>query len=289
MKTEEFKNYLEEIEKLKPSTVDDNVKNIVRFGVWATEQNFADITHINYTEILLYVQQLKTQALSTSTINIRLNSIRKYYEYLKHIDLIDKNPAKKIFIKGAVKKIIHNPLTYTELEALYNEFAKPREHRESKHKAAHERNTIIVGLMIWQGLHSGELDKIKMNDVNLNEGQIYIPGTARSNGRKLKLESKQIITLHKYITETKFDTEKLFPCHPHNTMQHIAGQLKGINQVVKNAGHIRASVILHWLRVYDKRTVQYMLGHRWISSTEHYEVQELTGLTDLLKQHHPFS
>lgn len=289
MKTEEFRNYLETIEKLKPSTVNDNVKNVQRFNTWAMEQNFTDITHINYTEILLYIQHLKTQALNTSTINIRLNSIRKYYEYLKHIDLIDKNPAKKIIIKGGVKKIIHNPLTYTELEALYTEFAKPREHREAKHKAVHERNTIIVGLMIWQGVHSGELKKITINDVNLNEGQIYIPGTARSNGRKLKLESKQIITLHKYITETKFDTEILFPCYLYNTVQSITEQLKGINQAVKNAGHIRASVILHWLRMYDKRTVQYMLGHRWISSTEHYEVQELTGLTDLLKQHHPFS
>lgn len=289
MKTEGFKNYLETIEKLKPSTVNDNVKNIERFGAWAVEQKFIDITHINYTEILLYVQELKSRSLSTSTINIQLNSIRKYYEYLKHIDLIEKNPAKKVFIKGGVKKIVHNPLTYIELESLYNEFSKLREYRESRHKAVHERNTIIVGLMIWQAVHSGELDKIKINDVNLNEGQIYIPGTARSNGRKLKLESKQIITLHKYITETNFDTEKLFPIHPHNTMQQISSELKGISQSVKNAGHIRASVILHWLRVYDKRTVQYMLGHRWISSTEHYEVQELTGLTDFLKQHHPFA
>lgn len=289
MKTEEFKNYLETIEKLKSSTVNDNVKNIEHFHAWAMEQNLTNIARISYTEILAFVQQLKSKELTVATVNIRLNSIRKYYEYLKHIGLIEKNPAKKIFIKGGVKKIIHNPLTYAELESLYNEFAKPREHREAKHKAAHERNTIIVGLMIWQAVHSGELNKITLNDVNLNEGQIYIPGTARSNGRKLKLESKQIITLHKYITETTFDTEKLFPIHPHSVMQHISSELKGINQAVKNAGHIRASVILHWLRVYDKRTVQYMLGHRWISSTEHYEVQELTGLTDLLTKHHPFS
>ena len=289
MRTEEFKNYLEEIERLKPSTVYDNVKNIERFGVWATEQNFADITHINYTELLMYVQKLKSKPLSTATINIRLNSIRKYYEYLKHIDLIDINPAKKIILKGTVKKIIHNPLTYTELEALYNEYAKPKEYITPRHKAIHERNIIIVGLMIWQAVHAGELNKIEIEHVNLNEGRIYIPRTNRSNSRELKLESKQIITLHKYITETKFESAKLFPCHPHNTVQYILGELKGINQSVKNAAYIRASVILHWLRMYDKRTVQYMLGHKWIGSTENYEVQELTGLTDHLKQHHPFS
>lgn len=289
MKIEEFKDYLIHIQKLRPSTVEGKVKDIHRFSLWAKQENYTDITHLNYTEILSYVQQLKTQSLSISTINIQINSIRNYYEYLKHIDLIDKNPTKKVILKGKIKKIIHNPLTYDQLEALYNEYTKPKEYRQVQHKAAHERNIIIAGLMIWQAVHSGELDKIERSHINLNEGRIYIPGTGRSNSRELKLESRQIITLHKYMTETKFSTDKLIESHAHNTMYYLVSELQGINQAVENAAHIRASVILHWLRMYDKRKVQYMLGHRWISSTEHYQVQELTGLTDHLKQHHPFS
>ena len=64
---------------------------------------------------------------------------------------------------------------------------------------AHQRNIIIVGLLIWQGLHSGELEKLEVNHINLNEGIIYIPSTARSNSRALKLSTQQILTLHSYI------------------------------------------------------------------------------------------
>lgn len=38
-----------------------------------------------------------------------------------------------------------------------------------------------------------------------------------------------------------------------------------------------------------QRQVQYMAGHKWIGSTEHYQVQELDGLIDMLGKHHPFS
>jgi IS1 family transposase len=52
--------------------------------------------------------------------------------------------------------------------------------------------------------------------------------------------------------------------------------------------HIRVSVILNWLRQHNKRQVQYMAGHKYIHSTEMYEVQELESLTDALTKYHPF-
>jgi integrase/recombinase XerD len=245
--------------------------------------------HITYSELLGYVSYLKTKSISIATINIRLNSLRKYYEYLKAEGITESNPARKLYIKGTVKRVIVNPLTYPELEALYVEYSKPKEsYREEKHKRVQQRNSIILGLMIWQGIHSGELDKIELEHVNIGQGVITIPGGARSNSRELKLESKQMISLHGYLTETTFRTEKLFECEPHNTMDALVRSLKGINPTIRNAAHIRASVILHWMKMYDKRQVQYMAGHRNISSTEHYQLQELTGLIDQLSRHHPF-
>ena len=147
--------------------------------------------------------------------------------------------------------------------------------------------------MIWQGLHSGELEKLEVNHVNLNEGIIYIPSTARSNSRELKLSTQQILTLHSYIhggtrDKLKPKGEELLPGNLHNTISLLSEELKGINPQIKNAQHIRASVILYWLRQHNKRQVQYMAGHKYIHSTEAYEVQELETLTDQLTKHHPF-
>ena len=82
--------------------------------------------------------------------------------------------------------------------------------------------------------------------------------------------------------------ERLFAGNLHNTVSLLTEELKGINAQIKNAQHIRASVILHWLRQHNKRQVQYMAGHKYIDSTEKYVVQELETLTNQLTKHHPF-
>ncbi len=284
-----FEYYLKE-EGLKESTITEHIKNIERFRQWSETNQFNGIEYITYNELLSYIQQLKSQSVAVATINIRITSISKYYEHLKQEGVIETNPARRLRVKGAVKKIITNPLSYTELQALYHEYAKPREkYFAEKSKIAHKRNTVLLSLMIEQGLHSGELTKLEHEHINLNKGTIYIPSTGRSNSRELKLESKQIIILHDYLTQTKFQSSKLFKGRVNDLGRDLVSAIKGINPVIRNAGHIRASVILHWLKMYDKRTVQYMTGHKWIGSTEHYQVQELTALTDLLEKHHPFS
>jgi integrase/recombinase XerD len=275
-------------EKLQENSIRGHLQNVTYFMAWAQDSNL-DVQLLSYNELLGYVSYLKAKSLSIPTINIRLNSVRKYYDYLKAEGITEANPARKLHIKGEIKRVIVNPLSYTELESLYHEYAKPREfYWKESHCAVHKRNSIILGLMIWQGIHSGELDKIETGHVNIDQGTITIPGGIRSNSRELKLESKQMITLYQYLNETTFTSEKLFRCRPHDTMQALLNELKGINPTVRNAAHIRASVILHWMKMYDKRQVQYMAGHRNISSTEHYQLQELTGLIDQLARHHPF-
>lgn len=288
MNLQSFEFYLRE-EGLRETTAVEHVKNIERFLVWVKENELTSIEYMKYNELLTYIQYLKSRNLSIATVNIRICSLRKYYDHLKAESIIENNPARRLFIRGNIKKIVAHPLTYNELEQLYSEYAKAREHyREDKHKITHRRNTIILGLMIWQAVHTGELCKMEIQHVKLDEGTIYIQGCSRSKSRELKLDSKQIIALHRYMSETNFTNEKLFPCHLHNVTQYIFNEVKGINPIIRNASHIRSSVILHWLKMYSKRQVQYMIGHKWISSTEHYQVQELDGLTDLLNKHHPF-
>lgn len=277
---------------MKESTAQEHVKNLSRFMKWIEQTDRSGMDGISYPELLEYVQHMKEKKLEISTINIRLGSIRKYYDHLKEEGVIEKNPAKRLHIKGAIKKIVHNPLNYTELENLYHQYAHYLDHkpeREKKQQHTKLRSKIIVGLMVWQAIHGGELEKLETKDINLNSGIIYIPASARSNSRELKLNTSQIIPLHDYLKNLPKTQTKLSDRDAHNQMTRITNELQGINPVVRNAQHIRASVILHWLKMYDKRQVQHMIGHKHISSTENYEVQELESLTDLLTKHHPFS
>jgi site-specific recombinase XerD len=294
-----FEYYLRE-NHLAERTIRENVKDMERYIQWRESNELLPLPSGGdggglYNELLKYVQHLKSQSLSIHTVNIRVNSIRKYYDHLKEEGIIEKNPARHLRIKGQIKKVIENPFTYTELETLYDKYAA-----YSREKEYHTRNLVLLGLMIWQGLHSGEIEKLKEEHIKLNEGIIYIPSTRRSNNREIKLDARQIILLHKYLEQRNTIAQTplpwggvgggpLFAGSLRNWITHLISELKGINPAIKNAQHIRASVILHWIKMYGKRQVQYMAGHRWISSTQNYEVQELDSLTDQLMKHHPFS
>ena len=50
---------------------------------------------------------------------------------------------------------------------------------------------------------------------------------------------------------------------------------------------MRASVITHWVKIYDLRKAQYMAGHRYVGSTEDYKQQVLDELQGDVKKFHP--
>ena len=295
---EQFKEYLHS-KHYSPNTVNGFLQNIGYFFEWIEANGLYEAENIHYNDLLNYVQHEQQRNIAVQTINIRLGSISKYYEFLKKENIVTKNPAKTLRIKGKTKTVIEQPLKYDELETLYNTYKslKKESLHQRKTNLAHERNTVIVGMLVWQGLQSGELQRLEVNHINLSEGIIYIPSTSRSNSRELRLHTQQILPLHHYIYHTREQaprppkggaTDFLFSGNMYNIVGLLMQELKGINPKIKNALHIRSSVILHWLRQHNKRQVQYMIGHKWIDSTEKYKVQELESLMQALSKHHPF-
>jgi integrase/recombinase XerD len=287
-----FIQYLEG-KKYSSTTTKAHLANIKLFDAWLVKQNITDAT-VKYNDLLAYIQQQKKKKINAATINLRLNSIQHYYEHLKQQRKVKVNPAKTLRVKGAIKKVIHSPFTFEELEILYRQYVQltKETHIQEITNLLHQRNIVVLSLMIWQGLHSGELQKLTIEHINLKEGTIYIPATSRSNNRELKLCSQQILPLSNYLQQVRSllcpKGNELFPGIMYNLVGLLLKELQGINPAVKNAQHIRASVILHWLKLYNKRQVQYMAGHKYVSSTERYAVQDLVALTDELSRHHPF-
>jgi integrase/recombinase XerD len=62
--------------------------------------------------------------------------------------------------------------------------------------------------------------------------------------------------------------------------------VKRKNKVVVNAKQLRASVIVKWLKMYNLRKVQYLAGHRYSSSTEAYQQNDMEGLSEEVNKFH---
>ncbi len=216
MNIKPFQQYLTETIKQSPRTVSEHLLNLNRFTNWATAQGHTDTEHLHYTDILNYIHHLKTKprqkppfggqgGLQLPTIQQRLNSLKKYYEYLKHIGIIEKNPCRKIQLKGKQHTVTQNVFTMNELEQLYADYtqANPEQHNNPLSPYIKQRNNVITGLLLLQGAISSEIQKLNVEDVKLDDGIIHLPKCRRGRSRELKLKAKQIIHLYQYITEAR--------------------------------------------------------------------------------------
>lgn len=267
------------------------------FKNWCLRQNVnpGDIT---YSQALQFIDSERERGISRQSIIREINSIRIYFDYLQESGITSQNIIKRIRLRQSSKKVLPEILSPAQLEKIYQDFSglPAWNHGTAIAKLLHQRNTVILGLMIYQGLDSGEIVRLETGHVNLSEGKIYIPSGRKSNSRTLRLQSMQILPLKTYLEETRQDllekrnlqSSYLFPSKKSSDMIcKILESVKGIHPEIKDSRQLRASVIMNWLKTNNIRQVQYMAGHKSIRSTESYRGQDLTDLTKQLELFHP--
>jgi integrase/recombinase XerD len=258
------------------------------FLIWMEKEGLQE-PGTTYNDLLVFIDCCRMENKSKKHINTMLRSIRNYYDYLKSTGEAIINPAANLYLKGVRHKLPHDIISFESLSQLYQSY--PVIDNRSK------RNRIILGILIYQGITTDELMRLTTADVKLQEGKVFIPGSKHSNSRNLELKSFQVLELHEYFTRIRpglitRPTDQLFismeGClNMKNSLHHLFRALKRKNPGIKNAKQIRASVITAWLKVHNLRQVQYMAGHRYVSSTERYQLNNLEGLKDQVEKYHP--
>ncbi|WP_342330263.1 site-specific integrase [Pedobacter sp. FW305-3-2-15-E-R2A2] len=298
-----FELYLEK-EGLKPNTVQQHRRYVEGFKGWMSSESLA-ITAISYSDVLDYADHLQKEGCSTGYVNRVLLSIRYYFSWLQQSSGVH-NPAAGIRLKGAVRGIPHGLLEKAELDGLYEGYVVKDDRSQ--------RNKVMLSLLIYQGITNEEMHHLKADHIQLKEGKIRIAAMGGSNSRTLKLEAFQIMELHEYLTVTRVKIlagstdnrpgrkpEMMKPAaqisqlfismngseNLKNSLLHFNYALRKLNPKYKNAAQIRQSVITEWLKEKDLRTVQYMAGHKYVSSTERYQTTNLEDLKEALNKHHP--
>ncbi len=267
------------------------------FNSWCLRQNInpGDIT---YNQILQFIDSERERGIGNQSIIREINSIRIYFDYLLESGITAQNIIKRIRIRQSGKKVLPEILSPAQLEKIYQDCINlpALGHGTEAAKLLHQRNMVILGLMIYQGLDSGEIARLETGHVNLSEGKVYIPSGRSSNARTLKLQANQILPIKTYLEGTRqellekrnLQSSYLFPSKKSSDLIcKIVEAVKKIYPGLKDSRQIRASVIMNWLKINNIRQVQYMAGHKSIRSTESYRGQDLTDLTKQLELFHP--
>lgn len=248
---------------------------------------FLSIESLEHEHLMQYIRHRKSQRVSAKTINLELKKISYFLEF-KELP----NIAEPIRLKGVQRRIPHDLFTEKQLNEMYNLF--PESRNPWTHEETLKRYHLILGLKIYQGLQVQELAKLEIKHLQLDKGKIYVPGTRRTNKRILDLKPFQILPLHEYLlTERQkyleaIEGNRLFPvARLKRGMPRIKDMINRYEPRLKSLYQIRSSVITNWLNHYNLREVQYMAGHRFVSSTERYRTDNLEDLQKELEKYHP--
>ncbi len=248
--------------------------------------------------------QLKEQ-MSIKQVNRVLTGIHHYYTSLD----VGINPAGNLRVRGERRQPPMRFIEFDELVQLYD--AYPALDDRTK------RNKVILGIMIYQAITTRDLHRLDEKHIQLREGKIYIQGSRSSHHRTLDLDARQLLDLQEYILvvrprmleaiwsgkylqksgrkpakpDPKIEQQLFFSeggsANIKTSLHHMFKAVKKINPKIKSGQVIRAAVIGDWLKSYDVRIVQYMAGHKYVSSTERYDLYNLEDLEDGLRNYHP--
>lgn len=242
-----------------------------------------------YNDVLAFAERCRSGGDSVNLMNRKLLSVRHYYKYIQHLDRSVRNPAAGIRIRGSRKKVVGGLIPFDELQTLYHQY-EVTDNRSLRNKA-------ILGLIIYQGLTADELRRLEVDHLQLREGKVQVSGSRHSNGRVLTLMAHQVLDLQQYLLTVRpgiitRQTGQVFVSMEGSlnikpSLLHLFRALKKVNPKVVNAGIIRQSVIAYWLKSHNLRQVQYMAGHRYVSSTERYKASDLQDLQKQLSLFHP--
>lgn len=270
---EDFLDMLTSEKGLSYNTVAAYENDLMQFqNFWG--DNFKAVTQ---KDIENYIRHLNEQGLSPASVRRKIASLSKFFKFLFSEKEIKTNPTAYVVLPKKTQ-LLPNFLTRAEVD---NMIAVA----ESISDINHIRTGTMLKLMYACGLRVSELVELPLNCVNKNKRQILVKGKG-SKERLIPIAEEAIKSYEnwKMLRDKTFkgkDRGFLFPSNiaieGHITRNGFFKSIKklailcGINELKTSPHTLRHSFATHLLdNDVDLRSVQTMLGHEDISTTEIY-------------------
>ena len=246
-----------------------------------------------YADLLDYVGHLQKQDKSRYVINRTLQTISHYYRFQNLPDI-----AFGVRLRGVTQTAVGKLLTAEQLTQLYDGFQV-----KADKGYYHHSDKLILGLMIFQGLEMGEIERLELADLELEKGVVKVPAGRFRMPRTVPLEGRQILPWRRFVDDVRpgLITEpsgKLLAPQA-DKRQRLHHQLKRLSKSAKaqsktlldleltKLNQLRQSRIAIWVESYGLRKAQYLSGLRQLLSVERYQKRRLEDLQRQIGQHHP--
>ncbi|MDD5044770.1 MAG: site-specific tyrosine recombinase XerD [Candidatus Omnitrophica bacterium] len=286
-----FLNYLSVERNLAKNTLVAYKKDLERFMDYLESQRIAVLSKTKKDDITGFMLTQKDKGISSSSISRRLAAIKVFYRFLVRERVLSADPTSLMESPKLWKKI-PNVLSLSEIDSL---LIQP----DTKTKQG-VRDRAILETMYATGMRVSEAADLKLEDVNLEVGFLRCLGKG-SKERIIPLGKKAIESLNKYIKEArpaflgKKESTYLFLSRSGKRIsrQSLWKLIKKYARQAKIKTQIKPHILRHSFATHllergaDLRSVQEMLGHSDISTTQIYTHINKDRLKTIHRTYHP--
>ncbi|MEJ2684639.1 MAG: site-specific tyrosine recombinase XerD [Candidatus Sulfobium sp.] len=282
-----FLTYLSVEKGLARNTLDSYSSDLKKFSEFL-KQSRRDPVSASPADVVDFLETLVNGGYSMSSVGRYLSSIKALFKYMLVEDIIEEDPAENI---QSPKKWERLPKALSIADVMDLLAAEPA-------GGTAVRDSAMLELMYSSGLRVSELTSIKMGDINFDAGFIRVMGKG-SKERVVPVNARAVEKVKIYISEERpvilgkrrsaylFVTRRGGPMTRQRFWQTLKaiGRKAGIELSPHTLRHCFATHLLE--NGADLRSVQKMLGHSDISTTQIYTKVTTDRVKKVFKKYHP--
>ena len=287
-----FKNYLKIERNLSENTITSYLFDLQKLNIFLEENNFSsNPSYIKESTLKKFVYKISKEIKPSSQARI-ISGIKRFFDFLILENILIENPLQNIETPKIGSKL-PTTLTVKEIDKLIDSIDI-----KSKNKI---RNKAIIEILYSCGLRVSELITLKVSDLYFNESIIKVTGKGNKE-RFVPISKGAIKYIEKYLNEIRIfqkikkgSEDTLFLNERGSGLSRvmiyiILNDLKIKAEINKKIGPhtLRHSFATHLLENgADLITIQNMLGHENIVTTERYLHVNRKHLVESISKYHP--
>lgn len=285
----EYQAYLRVEKGLRPLTCEAYERDLLQFAEYL-EKESATLLDATQPRIAGFLEHLSKHGVESRSAARKLSCLRGFYRWLLLDKRIHRDPTMNLE-SPSTWKVLPKSLAVAEVDAMMERAALAADHPQADALALRDR--AILELLYGAGLRVSELTGLNVADLSLDAGRALVRGKGDKE-RLVPLGRASIEALEQYLKNGRSALEKKSTSRLFLSTRGLPLSRGWVWRLVKHSEQgasphmLRHSCATHMVeRGADLRTVQTLLGHADIATTQVYTHLALGRLKAVHRQHHP--
>ena len=281
-----FFDYLYIEKGLSQNTVQAYETDILSFLNWLTKTPNINYLNLKEDNINKYIAYLFKSKLKSSSVNRKISSLKSLYLYLIKKNILKNSPISEV-ITPKKEKYLPSSMSEDEVDRLLKS--------PNTSNKIEKRDKAMIEMLYATGMRISELVNLKLTDVDMQRCVAKVFGKGKKE-RLIPFGEAALEALSDYISDRdKSVSKEIFLSNRGKKLSRVAFwqriKIYLIRENLKNSispHTLRHAFATHLLnRGADLRSVQLLLGHSDLSTTQIYTHIAKQRLSEVLKKHHP--